>query len=105
MVEARNAADQVIYQTEKSLGNLNGQVPEATRQDLEAKIAELKEAMQGEDSPRIQQLVNEVQQASMAIGQAAYGEPGPNGASAAPDTGQSATGNDEDIIEGEFETA
>jgi molecular chaperone DnaK len=105
LVEARNAADQVIYQTEKSLGNLNGQVPEATRQELESKISELKEAMQGENPQRIQQLVSEVQQASMAIGQAAYGEPSANGTSGSAHNGQATTGSDEDVIEGEFEAA
>ncbi len=108
LIEARNAADHVIYQTEKNLSNLNGQVAENLRQDLEAKVADLKEAVKGDNLERIRQLTQEVQQASMAIGQAAY-QTSAGGASQAgnsPDSGgASETGEDEDIIEGEFEAA
>jgi molecular chaperone DnaK len=108
LIEARNAADHIIYQTEKNLGNLNGQVPAHLRQDMDGKIAELKEAMQGEDANRIQQLVQEVQQASMNIGQDAYqaDASSPDEAGSEPSSNGSASSNeDEDIIEGEFETA
>jgi len=109
LIEARNQADHIIYQVEKSLGGMNGQVSANLRQDVEAKIAELKEAMNGEDTNRIQQLTEALQQASMAIGQAAYqadaGSPGQNG-NGAPDFSQTAgETNDEDIVEGEFEAA
>ena len=90
LIEARNTADQLIYQTEKSLSSLNGQAPAGTRSQVEAKIAALREALKGEDSGRIKQLTQELQQASMALGQAAYGQtPG-------RDKPQ------EDIVEGEF---
>ncbi len=99
LIEARNTADQVIYQTEKSLQNLNGQAPSALREQVESKISALKEAMNGEDSARIKQLTAEVQQAAMAIGEAAYqtDDTGTNGT--APEA------EEEDFVEGEFETA
>jgi molecular chaperone DnaK len=101
LIEARNAADQTIYQTEKSLSNLNGQAPEAMKQEVESKIAQLQEAVQAEDTARIRQLTEEVQQAGMAIGQAAY-QPGAE--TAAPDgNGTGQTDEGEDIVEGEFE--
>ena len=96
LIEARNMADQVIYQTEKSLNSMNGSAPTGLREQVEAKIVELKEAVQGEDAAHIQQLTTDVQQAAMAIGQAAY--EGPDSDGAAHDTS-----NDEDIVEGEFE--
>ena len=105
LVEARNTADQVIYQTEKSLSGLNGQVPPALRQDVESKIAALREAMPRDDAARIQQLVAELQQASMAIGQAAYQGSGGDGAAGAYGAPAGRGGDDEDIVEGEFETA
>jgi molecular chaperone DnaK len=107
IIEARNSADQVIYQVEKNLGSLNSQVPEQLRTEVEAKIGELKDAMNSDDLNRIQQLTQEVQQASMAIGEAAY-QSQSNGANQngnAPDTAPGATGDDEDIVEGEFEAA
>jgi molecular chaperone DnaK len=107
LIEARNAADHLIYQTEKNLSSMNGQAPSNLRQQLESKLAELKEAIKGEDVSRIQTLTQEVQQASMAIGQAAY-QAGPqgNGQNGANQSAPGASsGEDEDIVEGEFESA
>jgi molecular chaperone DnaK len=106
LIEARNLADHVIYETEKSIGSLNGQVPASQRQEIEAKIAELKEAMNGENADHIQQLTQEVQQASMAIGQAAYQTGDDTTGYGANTSGESAgESDDEDIVEGEFEAA
>jgi molecular chaperone DnaK len=101
LVEARNAADHIIYQTEQNLENLNGQAPGHLREEVESKIAQLKEAVNGEDANRIQQLIQEVQQASMAIGQAAYQTEG-NGQQ---DNGTRPVSEDDDIVEGEFEAS
>jgi molecular chaperone DnaK len=95
-------ADQTIYQTEKSMENLNGQAPEAMKQEVQSKIAELQEALKGEDSARIRQLTQEVQQASMAIGQAAYSQ---TNETAAPNATSHNPEGEEDIVEGEFEAA
>ncbi|MCA9974829.1 MAG: molecular chaperone DnaK, partial [Anaerolineales bacterium] len=95
LVEARNTADQVIYQTEKSLQSMNGQVPAETRTKLEGQIAELKELVKGEEAAHMRQLTTEIQQTAMAMGQAAY-QQSSNG---------SAATQDEDVVEGEFETA
>ena len=101
VIEVRNTADQVIYQSEKSLQSLNGQAPAEVREQLEGKIDALKEALNGEDVERIKQLTGEVQQASMSLGEAMYQEtPAENGAN-----GSSHPAADEDIVEGEFETA
>ncbi|MCA9932881.1 MAG: molecular chaperone DnaK [Anaerolineales bacterium] len=94
LIEARNAADQVVYQTEKSLESLNGQVPAEMRSQLETQIAELKNALSGEDTAHIKQLTAEIQQHMMQIGQAAYQD----------GTAQNKA-SDEGIVEGEFEAA
>ncbi len=97
LIEARNTADQVIYQTEKSLAELNGNVGEG-RADVDAQIAQLREALATEDVARIRQVTEAVQRAAMALGEAAYRQqqgsqqPGPSG-------------NDEDVVEGEYEAA
>jgi molecular chaperone DnaK len=99
LIEARNMADQVIYQTEKSLSGLNGQVPSDLRQQVEGQITELKKAIQGEDVVRIQQLASAIQQGAMQMGQAAHHN-GTDGSQASQDNS-----GGEDIVEGEFETA
>jgi molecular chaperone DnaK len=48
--EARNAADQLSYTVEKSLGEWGDKVPEADRNELKQKNDELKEVLKGEDA-------------------------------------------------------
>ena len=108
LINARNSADQIIYQTEKNLSSLNGQAPASLQQDLEVKINELKEATKGEDLTLIQRLTSEIQQASMALGEAMYS--GGTGGDGQETDGNGSNGSypsteneDEDIVEGEFE--
>jgi molecular chaperone DnaK len=104
LIEARNLADQVAYQTEKSLGSLNGPAPANLRQEIETKISQLREAMESEDVGRIRQLTQELQQASMEIGENMYQtENSANEADAPPNA--DGDSEDEDIVEGEFEAA
>ncbi len=109
LIEARNHADQLIYQTEKTLADLNGQAPDQLRSNVDEKISELKKALDSDDYHRIQSLSQELQQVSMALGETAYqsqassGKQNGNGAEwQNPMQGQ---GDDEDIVEGEFEAA
>jgi molecular chaperone DnaK len=109
LIEARNNADQVIYQSEKTLSDLNGQAPEQLRSEMEEKISDLKKALEGDDFNRIERLTQEVQQASMALGQAAYqtqdSSASQNGNGTDQGTSANKQGDDEDIVEGEFEAA
>ena len=110
LVEARNIADQTTYQLEKTLRDLGDKVQEADRKPIEAKLEELKKASQGEDSQLIRRLIDEVQQASMSLGQAMYGEQGDPQAGAGPMPGGPQPGSspeggsppDDDVVEGEF---
>ena len=97
LIEARNAADQVIYQTEKSLAEMNGSAA-GGRAEVDAQIAQLREALNTEDTARIRQLTEAVQREAMALGEAAYRQ---QQSAPQPD----ATGSDEDIVEGEYEAA
>jgi molecular chaperone DnaK len=108
LIEARNTADQLIYQTEKSLRELGDKVPAGDRSTIERTVEDLKQAKNGDDTARIRQLTEQLQQASYAIGQQMYAQqqagsgqasPGGNGAGQAPYDEQ-ATG--EGFVEGEF---
>ncbi len=102
LIEARNMADQVIYQIEKSLQSMNGQVSPADRERVESQTSSLKEAVNSEDVTRIKQLTSELQQIAMTLGQAAAQYDAANNG-AAPHSAD--TPADEDVIEGEFEAA
>ncbi len=98
LVQARNEADMVIYQAEKSLRDLGGKVAAADHQRVESQIAALKSAMNGDDAAHIRRLIAELQQATLAIGQRMYQTPD-SGGSTGPGYDRP---EGEDVIEGEF---
>jgi molecular chaperone DnaK len=99
VIQARNEADTVIYQAEKSLRDLGEKVAQADQARVETKIAELKTAMSGEDIQKIRSLIGELQQATLAIGQSMYQNY--NGGSAGPQPGQPQP-EGPDVVEGEY---
>jgi molecular chaperone DnaK len=74
LIEARNTADQLVYQAEKSLGDLGDQVPAEDRATIERTVEDLKQAKNGDDVARIRQLTEQLQQATYAIGQQMYAQ-------------------------------
>jgi molecular chaperone DnaK len=106
LVEARNRADQLVYQMEKSLRDLGDKVSASDRKRIEDVIDELKQAKDSDDKARIERLIDQLQQASQAIGQAMYAQQqaaagGPQAASGAgPQAGPSE--GEEEVVEGEF---
>jgi molecular chaperone DnaK len=97
LIEARNTADNLIYQTEKALRDLGDKVPSAERGAIETKINDLKSAAQSDDINRIRKASEEVQQALHALSQQLYaqGQPQPQGGPATPPPA------DGDVIDGE----
>ena len=100
LIDARNTADSLVYQTEKALRDLGDKVPSAERGEIENKINDLKTAAQGEDVGRIQQASEAVQQTFHALSQQLYaqGQPQPE-AAGGPSTPSGSS--DDDVIEGE----
>jgi molecular chaperone DnaK len=99
LIEARNNADNLIYQTEKALRELGDKVPSAERSAIESKINDLKQAIQGDDINRIRQASDQVQNAFHALSQQLYAQGQPQAqASGGPSTPPPADG---DVIDGE----
>jgi molecular chaperone DnaK len=71
-VEARNQADSVIYQTEKSLKEHGDKLEEGDRKAVEDALAEAKEALAGEDADRIKQTSDSLLTASQKIAEVLY---------------------------------
>jgi molecular chaperone DnaK len=117
LIEARNKADQLVYQMEKMLREMGDKVSAEDRGKIENIIEDLKKAKDSDDKERIERLIEQLQQASQAIGQqmyaqqqAAAGGPqpgagpqaGPQAGPAGPGAGPSPQGGDEDVVDGEF---
>jgi len=102
LADARNTADTLAYQAEKSLRELGDKVPAQDREQIQNKIDALKKAMEGEDIQEIKRLTEEVQQASYALSQQLYTQ------SATPEKeaeGERPGGDEGDVVEGEFREA
>ncbi len=62
-VDTRNNADQMVYQAEKALTDMGDKFPAGEKQELEAKVAALKETLKGEDLGAIKVKMEEAQKA------------------------------------------
>jgi molecular chaperone DnaK len=71
-IEARNQADSVIYQTEKSLKDFGANVPAGDKSAIEAALADLKGVLDSEDADQIKQKTDALQQVAMKLGEAMY---------------------------------
>jgi molecular chaperone DnaK len=111
VIDARNNADTLVYQTEKALRDLGEKVPSAERGNIEAKINDLKQAAQGDDLNRIKKATDELQNVFYALSQQMYaqGQPqaagGPQPGAEGPQTPPPSSGNDGDVIDGEVRDA
>ncbi len=93
-VDTRNNADQMVYQSEKTIEEMGDKIDEADKNDLQAKIDALKEALKGEDIEAIKAKQEELTKAFYAVSEKLYqaaaaaqgaeGGVGPDGA-ATPD--------------------
>ena len=113
-IEARNTADQLIYQTEKVLRDMGDQVPANDRATIEGTLEELRRAKDGDDVARIRQLTEQLQQATYAIGQQMYAQqqaeggpqagpfPGEPGQPGGPGRQDGRNGDDDDVVDAEF---
>ena len=105
VVESRNAADSLIYATEKSVKDLGDKVPLSDREQIEQTIVDLRAAMEGTDHERITSLTEQLQQASSALAQQVYQQQaeengaGPGAAGEGDGTG---TPDEDDVVEGEY---
>ncbi len=101
-IEARNQADHLVYQAEKSLNELGEKVDGSVRADIEGKINDVKSALESDDLNRIKTTTNTLQQALMQIGQAAYEQAQPQPGPGADGQGET---DEEGVVEGEFTEA
>ncbi|HMQ31182.1 MAG TPA: molecular chaperone DnaK, partial [Chloroflexaceae bacterium] len=102
LVELKNQADSMAYQSEKSLGELGDQVDSIEKDRIEGLIKDLRDAVAQEDRERMQSLMSELQQAMFKVSQSAYGDGAAQGQpGAAGPQGQTRKGDD-GVVEGEY---
>jgi len=99
-VEAKNHAEALVHSTEKALSEHGSKIGDAERSAIENAIADLKEALKGDDADAIQQKTNTLAQASMKLGEAMYKQQ--QEAQSAPGGGEASAEKKEDVVDAEF---
>lgn len=104
-IDARNGADQMVFQVEKALGEMGDKISAGEKSEIEAKLSELKEALKGEDMAAIKAKQEELQKAFYAVSEKMYKEAaaaaqGAQGAAPGPDAG--AGKPDDGVVDADF---
>jgi len=108
LVEAKNAADALIYTTEKSLNEMGANVDGSVRMEIDDAISNLKNALKGEDATQIRQLTEVLTRASHKLAESMYQQQGGPPAGG-PQPGQAGAGNartgqgDDDVVDAEYQ--
>ena len=105
-VEARNMADTLAYTAEKTLRDNKDKIPAELNQEVEAKISEVRSALQGSDVVAIQKASQELNEMMQKVGAAVYQQqpPPPEGEAPPEQEGGGDGGGEEGegAVEGEF---
>ena len=100
LIEARNNGDTLAYQTEKTLRELGDKVASGDREEIEARVKDLREALKTDDAAKIKSASEAVEHAFHALSQQLYQQqPGSGG------SGNPRPDDEGEVVEGEFREA
>ena len=104
LIDARNKADQVIYQTEKMLKEQTPGVTDADKSAVQSAVDKLKQVASKDDVNAINTAISELEQASMAMAKHVSSRQQAGGPDAAPGgSTDGAKGGKDDVIDAEYE--
>ncbi|MEF9975552.1 MAG: molecular chaperone DnaK [Oscillospiraceae bacterium] len=106
-IDARNGADQLVYQTEKTLTDLGDKISADEKASITTKLDALKEALKGDDVANIKAKEEDLQKDMHAMSEKLYKNAAPQGApqenaqpqNDAPDMGKQ---NDDNVVDADF---
>jgi molecular chaperone DnaK len=101
-VEVRNTGDSSVYNAEKLLSEQGDKVPADLKEELEGKITQLKEALQGQDIAQIQQGTQDLLTSLQKVGSAVYSQTGDSPEPPQEGEGEPSESPPEDTVEGEY---
>ncbi len=102
LIDARNTADSIVFNTEKILKENADKIPADIKKEVEDKLEELKKVKDSEDAEAIKKAIEEMNQTVQKIGQAMYSQ-GTAGSQSQASDSQSSEKGAEDTQEAEFE--
>lgn len=108
LVEARNHADNLVYQTEKLLRENADKIDSEMKQQIDTKISDLRSKVTGDDVEGIQKLIQELEELIQKVGANMYQQPGADqgqeGPQEGPDQGGDSEPGNDDVVDGEFKS-
>ncbi|MDR2566962.1 MAG: molecular chaperone DnaK [Bifidobacteriaceae bacterium] len=107
--ELRNSAEQLVYQTEALLNDTGDKLPEDLKTEVNGKIADLKEALEGAEIEPVSQAQAALSASAQKIGQLVYAQQSADAAGSASSAGSGSdagaqgggSGADDDIVDAE----
>src|SRR2546422_2734922 len=103
VADTKNNAEQLAYQTERSLKEHRDALDESDASTIEGRIMELKQALEGDDIGEIRAKTEALQEASHKLAEAVYSS-AQQQATAASASGDGASTSDEEVVEeGDYE--
>jgi molecular chaperone DnaK len=106
-VDIRNQADQMVYQTEKTLEDLGDKIPASDKSNVENALGKLKETLKGTDSQAIKNATEELTKAFYAVSeklnQQAGQTAGPDMGGAGFNGGQQSGSAGPDVVDADYE--
>jgi molecular chaperone DnaK len=104
--EAKNQADNLAYQAEKTVKELGDKVPAVDREQVEKDVAEVREVLKGDDTERIKAASDKLMESFQKVGQAVYQQQQAQEAQQAAAAGGAGTAEPgpsggDDVVEGE----
>jgi molecular chaperone DnaK len=114
-VELKNAADTLVYTTEKALKDSGDKIPQETKSQIESELERLKKAIADDDMEAVKRFMEEVKEASYKMSEELYktAQASPDshtagetdhGSAAEADKADSPGGDDGDVIDADFKT-
>merc|ERR1711966_271724 len=100
VIESKNEIDSLIYSTEKTLGEHGDKLEAEVKDEVQKAIDEAKSVKDSDDLDDIKAKISDLQQSSLKIGQAVYGQQG--GEDAAGAEGGEEKKDDDDTVDAEF---
>ncbi|ATD47847.1 molecular chaperone DnaK [Clostridium perfringens] len=110
-IEVKNNAEQIVYQTEKTLSELGDKVSAEEKSEIEAKIEEVKKVKDGDDIEAIKKAMEDLTQAFYKVSEKLYQQNGgaqgegfdPNNMGGANAGAGAANSNDDNVVDADFE--
>ena len=101
-VDTHNNAEHMVYQTEKTLGELEGKISPDEKASIQAACDKLKELNKGTDIAAIKAATEELQQAFYKVSEKLYQQANPQGAQGAQGGYQQP--GDDGVVDADYET-